>query len=150
MVVMFEDWMVDLEGVEVGFVIVLGMVVVNGVLMLILKVGDYVVFVCVLFGLCFYILEDVLVWFGVEIILVDGCDLDVWKVVIKLNMCVLFCESVLNLMFEVVDFKVICDFVYENDVLVVVDNVMVILVNSYVVEVGVDLIIYLIMKYVDG
>lgn len=72
---MFEDWIVNLEGIEDVFVIVSGMVVVNGVLMCFVKFGDYIVLVKVLFGLCLYVL-DVLVCFGVEISYVDGIDLE--------------------------------------------------------------------------
>lgn len=75
MVVMFEDWIKMLEGVEVVCVIVSGMVVVNFVLMVLVKVGDYVIVVKVLFGFCCYICEILLLWFGVESMLVDGIDI---------------------------------------------------------------------------
>ena len=43
-----------------------------------LKAGDRVVAARLLFGSCHYILTELLPRFGVEVVLVDGTDLDAW------------------------------------------------------------------------
>lgn len=92
------------------------------------------VFVKVLFGFCLYILENILLKFGVEVIFVDGIDLDVWCVVVWFDIKVCFFEFMFNLMFEVIDIKVVVDIVYFVGVIVVVDNVFFMLVYFKVIE----------------
>ena len=51
----------------------------HGALCSILRAGDHVVASHTLFGSCFYVLEEVLTKFDVEVSFVDGLDLDQWE-----------------------------------------------------------------------
>lgn len=102
-VVMFEKCFVVLEGVEWVVVISLGMVVIMVVVMLFLKLGDYVICLCVVFGLIVFLFEKYVVKFGVIVDFVDLIDLDVWKNVVKFEIKLFFVEFLLNFLVEVVD-----------------------------------------------
>ena len=80
---MFEDRIAALEGTEAAFACASGMAAVNGALMSCLRAGDHVVSSRALFGSCLYILEEVLVRFGVEVSFVDGADLAQWAAAVR-------------------------------------------------------------------
>ena len=147
---MLEDRLADLEGVEAGFATASGMAAVNGALMALLKAGDHVVSSRALFGSCLYILEEILVRFGVELTLVDGRDLDEWKSAIRPDTALVFFESISNPTLEVIDMKAVIDLAHANGAKVVVDNAMATPVYSIAGELGADLIVYSTTKHVDG
>lgn len=70
--------------------------------------------------------------------------------VIDENMKVVFCEFIGNLVGNVVDIKCWVDIVYEVGVLFIVDNIVVILVLCCVFDYGVDIVVYLFIKYIGG
>ena len=73
---MFEERIAVLEGAEDAFATASGMAAVHGALFSQLKAGDHIVSARALFGSCLYIVETLLPRFGVEVTLVDGCDLE--------------------------------------------------------------------------
>lgn len=149
-VAMFEDRIAALEGTEDAFATASGMAAVNGALMSGLKAGDHVVAAKALFGSCLYILENILVRFGVEVTLVDGTNLDEWRDAIREDTKLVFFESVSNPTLEVIDIKAVSDLAHAVGALVVVDNVFSTPVFSRAVELGADVIVYSATKHIDG
>ncbi|MCG7494342.1 O-succinylhomoserine sulfhydrylase [Thalassobius sp. Cn5-15] len=149
-VAMFENRIAALEGTEDAFATASGMAAVNGALMSGLKAGDHVVAAKALFGSCLYILEDILVRFGVEVTLVDGTDLDEWRDAIREDTKLVFFESVSNPTLEVIDIKSVSELAHAVGALVVVDNVFSTPVYSRAVELGADVIVYSATKHIDG
>ena len=147
---MFEDRMAALEGAESGFATASGMAAVNGALMALVKAGDHIVSSRALFGSCLYILEDILVRFGVEVTLVDGRDLDAWQAAIRPDTRMVFLESISNPVLEVIDVKAVADMAHAVGALVVVDNVFATPTYSYAIPPGADLVVYSTTKHVDG
>ena len=147
---MFEDRMAALEGAEAGFATASGMAAVNGALMALVKAGDHIVSSRALFGSCLYILEDILVRFGVEVTLVDGRDLDAWQAAIRPDTRMVFLESISNPVLEVIDIQAVADMAHAVGALVVVDNVFATPTYSYAIPSGADLVVYSTTKHVDG
>ena len=147
---MFEDRMADLEGCEDGFATASGMAAVNGALMSMLKAGDHVVSARALFGSCLYILEEVLMRFGVEVTFVDGADLSQWQAAIRDDTKAVFFESMSNPTLELVDIAAVAKLAHAKGALVVVDNVFSTPVWSNAVEDGADVIVYSTTKHIDG
>lgn len=149
-VAMFEERIASLEGTEDAFATASGMAAVNGALVSALKAGDHVVAAKALFGSCLYILEDILVRFGVEVTLVDGTNLEEWKAAIREDTKMVFFESLSNPTLEVIDIKSVADLAHAVGALVVVDNVFSTPVFSRAVELGADVIVYSATKHIDG
>lgn len=147
---MFEERMADLEGCEDGFATASGMAAVNGALMSMLKAGDHVVSARALFGSCLYILEEVLMRFGVEVTFVDGADLGQWQAAIREDTKAVFFESMSNPTLELVDIAAVAKLAHAKGALVVVDNVFSTPVWSNAVEDGADVIVYSTTKHIDG
>ena len=99
---MFEDRMASLEGTEDAFATASGMAAVNGALMSVAAPGERVVASRQLFGSCLYVL-DILRKFGVDVVLVDGTDLDAWERAVTPGTKACFFETVSNPTLEVMD-----------------------------------------------
>ncbi len=149
-VAMFEERIALLEGAEDAFATASGMAAVNGAITSMLKAGDHVVAARALFGSCLYILEDILVRFGVEVTFVDGTELDQWKAAIRKDTKAVFFETVSNPTLEVIDLKAVADLAHEVGALVVVDNVFATPVYSKALENGADVVVYSTTKHIDG
>ncbi len=147
---MFEERIAAIEGTEDAFATASGMAAVNGALVSLCRAGDRVVAARALFGSCLYILEDVLGRFGVEIVLVDGTDLDQWRAAVTPGTKAVFFESVSNPTLEVIDIKSVAEIAHAAGALVVVDNVFATPIFSRAIELGADVVIYSTTKHIDG
>lgn len=147
---MFEERIAALEGAEDAFATASGMAAVNAALMSICKAGDHVVSSRALFGSCLYILEEIMVRYGVEVTFVDGNNLDEWAAAIRPDTKVVFCESVSNPTLDVIDLKSVADLAHAAGALFVVDNVFATPVFSRAIEHGADVVIYSTTKHIDG
>ncbi|MFY0679416.1 MAG: O-succinylhomoserine sulfhydrylase [Thalassovita sp.] len=149
-VAMFEERIAMLEGTEDAFATASGMAAVNAALCASLKAGDHVVAARALFGSCLYILEDILVRYGVEVTLVDGVDLAAWEAALRPDTKLVFFESLSNPTLEVIDIGAVAKLAHAVGALVVVDNVFSTPVYSRAVELGADVIVYSATKHIDG
>ena len=115
-----------------------------------LKAGDRVVSSRALFGSCLYVLEDVLRRFGVEVVFVDGTDLDQWRAALTPGTKAAFFETVSNPTLEVIDIAGVAAIAHAVGALVVADNVFATPVFSRAAEQGADVVVYSTTKHVDG
>ncbi|MEO1777567.1 MAG: O-succinylhomoserine sulfhydrylase [Pseudomonadota bacterium] len=149
-VAMFEDRIASLEGAEDGFATASGMAAVSGALMSMLQAGDRVVSARALFGSCLYVLEDILTRYGVEVVFVDGTDLDQWAAAITPGTKAVFFESISNPTLEVVDIAAVSALAHGVGATVLVDNVFATPVFSEALAQGADVVIYSATKHMDG
>lgn len=146
---MFEDRMAAIEGTEDAFATASGMAAVHGAMFAICAPGDRVVAARALFGSCLYVL-DLLRKFGVEVVYVDGTDLDQWRAAVTPGTRAVFYESVSNPTLEVIDMVAVNALAKAAGALVIVDNVFITPVFSRAVELGADVVIYSATKHIDG
>lgn len=149
-VAMFEERIAALEGAEDAFATASGMAAVSGALTSMLKAGDHVVSARALFGSCLYVLEEVLIRFGVEVTFVDGTDLAAWDAAIRDDTAAVFFESISNPTLQVVDIAGVAALAHAKGAKVLVDNVFATPVWSNAVAQGADVVIYSATKHIDG
>lgn len=149
-VAVFEERIAAIEGTEDAFATASGMAAVSGALMAMLRAGDRVVASRALFGSCLYVLEDVLVRYGVQVTLVDGTDIAAWRAALVPGVKAVFLESISNPTLEVIDLQAVCALAHEVGATVLVDNVFATPVFSRAVELGADVVIYSATKHIDG
>jgi O-succinylhomoserine sulfhydrylase len=147
---MFEERIAALEGTEDAFATASGMAAVSGALMSMLRAGDHVVSSRALFGSCLYVLEEILVRYGVKVTFVDGADLEQWRAAVVPGVKAVFFESMSNPALELVDIAAVAAIAHDSGALVVVDNVFTTPVFSRAVEQGADVVVYSTTKHVDG
>ena len=119
---MFEERIAAIEGTEDAFATASGMAAVSGALTAMLRAGDHVVSSRALFGSCLYVLEEVLVRFGVRVTFVDGTDLDQWRAAVVPGVKAVFFESMSNPTLEVIDIAAVSEIAHSVGALVVVDH----------------------------
>jgi O-succinylhomoserine sulfhydrylase len=146
----FEDRIAAIEGTEDAFATASGMAAVSGALMAMLRAGDHVVAARALFGSCLYVLENVLVRYGVEVTFVDGTDLDQWRTAIRADTKAVFLESISNPTLEVIDIENVARLAHAVGATVMVDNVFATPVFSRAISLGADVVIYSATKHIDG
>ncbi len=147
---MFEDRVAALEGAEDAFATASGMAAVNAALTAMLKAGDHVVSARALFGSCLYILEEVLIRFGVEVTFVDGTDNEAWARAIRPDTKAVFLEALSNPTLEVIDIEAVARLAHEVGATVIVDNVFATPIYSRAFELGADVVVYSTTKHIDG
>ncbi|HSF11924.1 MAG TPA: O-succinylhomoserine sulfhydrylase [Erythrobacter sp.] len=147
---MFEERIAAIEGTEDAFATASGMAAVNGALVSMLRAGDRVVSSRALFGSCLYILEEVLRRYGVEVVFVDGTDLDQWRAAVTPGTKAVFFESMSNPTLEVIDIAAVSGIAHAAGALVIVDNVFATPIFSRAVEQGADVVVYSTTKHIDG
>ena len=147
---MFEERIALLEGAEDAFATASGMAAVSGALMSMLKSGDKVVSARALFGSCLYVLEEILVRFGIEVVFVDGTSLADWEAAITPETKAVFFESISNPTLEVIDIQSVAQLAHAVSAIVVVDNVFATPVFSDAIAQGADVLIYSATKHIDG
>ena len=79
----FQKKMALLEGAEECWGTASGMAALFTILMSYLKSGDRVVSSRALFGSCHYVVTQILPRFGIEVMIVDGTDLNQWEKALK-------------------------------------------------------------------
>ena len=147
---MFEERIAALEGTEDAFATASGMAAVSGALTSMLRAGDHVVSSRALFGSCLYVLEEVLMRFGVKVTFVDGTDLAAWKAAVTPGTRAVFFESMSNPTLELIDIRGVAAIAHAQGALVIADNVFATPIFSRAVEQGADVIVYSTTKHIDG
>ncbi len=147
---MFEERMIALEGADDARATATGMAAVTASLLCYLQAGDHMIAARTMFGSCRYVIETLLPRFGIEITLVDGCDLDAWQAAIQNNTKLCFLETPSNPLLEVLDMQAIANIAHDNDALLCVDNVFATPILQNPLTFDADVVIYSATKHIDG
>lgn len=147
---MFETRLALLEGAEVARATASGMAAVTAALLCQLKAGDHVVAARALFGSCRYVVEELLLRFGIASTLVDGKDIEAWKAAVRPETKVFFLESPTNPTLELVDIAAVAAVSKAAGACLVVDNVFATPMLQSPLALGADVVVYSATKHIDG
>ncbi|XP_071443487.1 cystathionine gamma-lyase isoform X2 [Hetaerina americana] len=145
-----EECLASLEGAKYGLVFSTGLgalvVLVNH-----LKSGDHIVSVDDVYGGTGRYLAQVAKKFGVETTHVDASNIEKFKGAIRPNTKMVWLESPTNPTLKVVDIKRIADTSHKHkDIIVVVDNTFLTSYFQRPLELGADVVMYSLTKYMNG
>lgn len=149
-IVVLEECVVVFEGGMVVLVIVFGYFVQFLCFYMLMQLGDNIVVVNKFYGGLINQLNYFFKSFGWGVKWVDLVDMVFFEVVIDDNIWVIFIESFVNLGGIIVDIEVIFNIVKIKGILLVVDNMMVIFYLCCLIEYGVDIVFYLLIKFMGG
>ena len=147
---MFEERLALLEGAGDAAATATGMAAVHAALMSQLRAGDRVVASRLLFGSCHYVLTEILPRFGVDVVLVDGADLDAWAAALAVPTRLVFFETPGNPTLALVDIKAVAELAHEAGARAIVDNVFATPILQQPLALGADLVVYSATKHIDG
>ena len=147
---MFEQRLAAVEGAEGCFGMASGMAAVFASLACQVQSGDRIVAARALFGSCHHILTKILPKWGVECVLIDGADLEAWRVALAPGAKVVFFESPSNPTLELIDIEAVCKLAHAAGARVVIDNVFATPLLQRPIALGCDIVVYSATKHIDG
>ena len=146
----FEERLAAMEGGEACIATSSGMAAITSLCMALLQVGDHIVSSRSIFGTTTSLFEKQLPRFGIDTSFVTQTDLADWKQAIRANTRMLFVETPSNPLAEIADLRKLADLAHENHCLLVVDNCFCTPALQRPLELGADLVVHSVTKYLDG
>ncbi|MBQ8300806.1 MAG: aminotransferase class I/II-fold pyridoxal phosphate-dependent enzyme [Clostridia bacterium] len=140
-----------LEGGESAVVLSSGVAALSGTFFSLLKSGDHVIFSDITYIASYRLLNELFNnKFEVETTILDTSDLDAIKKAIKPNTKLIHIETPGNPTMKISDIQAIADIAHEHDVLLSVDNTFSSPYNQKPLELGADIVIESLTKYING
>jgi O-succinylhomoserine sulfhydrylase len=147
---MFEERMAALEGAPIARATASGMAAVSAALLAGLSAGDHIVAAKAMFGSCRTVIAEILPRFGVTHTLVDGGDLDQWRMAMKPATKMVFLETPANPTLDIVDIAAVAKIAHEGGARLVVDNAFATPALQRPMAFGADIVVHSATKYIDG
>lgn len=147
----FEEKIAALEGGEAAVATSSGIGAITSTLWTLLKAGDHVIADKTLYGCTFAYLNHGVAKFGVEVDFIDTSDLELVRKTMKSNTRVVYLETPANPNMKVVDIKTVAEIAHTNpNTLVVVDNTFATPFCQRPLELGCDVVVHSVTKYLNG
>ena len=146
----FEERLAAMEGGQACVATSSGMAAITSLCMALLRAGDHIVSSRSIFGTTTTLFDKYLPRFGIETSFVAQTDLEDWKRAIRKNTKLLFVETPSNPLAEIADIRELADIAHENNCLLVVDNCFCTPALQRPLELGADLVVHSVTKYLDG
>lgn len=146
-----QEKLAVLEGGEDCVVLASGVAALSGTFFALLNSGDHVIFADVTYIAVYRLLNELLnTKYGVETTLVDTSDLEAVKAAIKPNTKLIHIETPGNPTLKVSDIKELANIAHEHGAYLSVDNTFASPYNQRPIELGADLVIESLTKYING
>ncbi|MCL1059816.1 aminotransferase class I/II-fold pyridoxal phosphate-dependent enzyme [Shewanella gelidimarina] len=139
-----------LEGSDCAAATASGMAAVSAALLANLQMGDHLVASNAVYGCTFALMNSQLAKFGIEVTLVDFCNLAEIEAAIKPNTKVIFCETPVNPHLEVFDLDAIVRIAKQHHLVSIVDNTFMTPLLQQPIKHGIDIVIHSATKYLNG
>ncbi len=140
-----------LEGGEAAVVLSSGVAALSGTFFSLLKSGDHVIFSDVTYIAVYRLLNELFNnKFEVETTILDTSDLDAIKKAIKPNTKLIHIESPGNPTLKITDIEAVAKIAHEHNILMSVDNTFSSPFNQKPLELGADIVIESLTKYING
>lgn len=146
----FEERLAAMEGGQACVATSSGMAAITSLCMAVLQAGDHIVSSRSIFGTTTTLFDKYLPRFGIDTSFVAQTDLNDWKRAIRANTRLLFVETPSNPLAEIADIRQLADLAHENNCLLVVDNCFCTPALQRPLELGADLVVHSVTKYLDG
>lgn len=142
--------MAELEGAEAGYCFASGMAALHATFVSQLSAGDHVVAARALYGSAAHLLDKVLSRFGVETTFVDATDLEQVEAAFRPATRLLHLETIANPTIVVADLAALVERAHRRGITVSVDNTFASPYLCRPIELGADLVIEALTKWVGG
>jgi methionine-gamma-lyase len=140
-----------LEGGEEAVVLASGVAALSGTFFALLNHGDHVIFSDVTYIAVYRLLNELLnEKYGVETSIIDTSDLEAVKKAIRPNTKLIHIESPGNPTLKICDISALAEIAHKNNALLSVDNTFSSPYNQRPLELGADIVIESLTKYING
>lgn len=145
-----EDALAELEGGHKALGCGSGMAAINTAFTALLESGDHVVCSKAVYGPTTTLLATVMTKFGIETTFVDASDLDQIKEAMRPNTKVVYIETPGNPTLEIADLEEAAKIAHDNDAKLVVDNTFMSPALQKPFELGADVVVHSMTKFLNG
>jgi O-succinylhomoserine sulfhydrylase len=146
----FEDRLAAMEGGQACVATSSGMAAITSLCLALLKTGDHIVSSRSIFGTTTTLFEKYLSRFGIDTSFVSQTDLDDWQQSMRANTRLLFVETPSNPLAEIADLRQLAELAHRHGCLLVVDNCFCTPALQRPLDLGADLVVHSVTKYLDG
>jgi O-succinylhomoserine sulfhydrylase len=146
----FEERLAAMEGGDACIATASGMAAITSLCLALLKAGDHIVSSRSIFGTTTTLFEKYLPRFGIDTSFVSQTELGDWQQSIRANTRLLFVETPSNPLAEIADLRQLAELAHQHDCLLVVDNCFCTPALQRPLELGADLVVHSVTKYLDG
>jgi cystathionine beta-lyase/cystathionine gamma-synthase len=144
------DAVAEIEGAPAGYVFATGMAAIHATFVSLLRQGDHVVAARQVYGSVQHLLDQVLPRFGIETTFVDVADTDAVEAAFRPNTRLLHVETLANPTLVVADLQSLIERAHRRGLTVSVDNTFASPWLCRPVELGADLVIDALTKWIGG
>ena len=144
------DTLAEIEGAEAAYVFASGMAAVHATFVSLLKQGDHVVAARQIYGSVQHLLDKILPRFGIETTFVDATDVDAVAAAFRPNTRLLHIETIANPTIVVADLAALIELGHQRGLTVSVDNTFASPWLCRPAELGADLVIEALTKWIGG
>uniref|UniRef100_A0A7C6EET5 L-methionine gamma-lyase n=1 Tax=candidate division WOR-3 bacterium TaxID=2052148 RepID=A0A7C6EET5_UNCW3 len=145
-----EDCVTKLENGFAALACASGMAAINTLLQGLLKQGDHIICSRVIYSATVSLIKNVLSKFGVEISMVDTSSVRECEDAIKPNTKLIFLETPGNPTLVISDIAAIAKLAHRNKLILAVDNTFASPIIQRPLELGADIVIHSMTKYLNG
>ncbi|MBN2730046.1 MAG: PLP-dependent transferase [Bacteroidales bacterium] len=145
-----EDKLAAMENGIGGIALSSGMAAVSTVYLALLNQGDHVISSSAVYGPSRVIMENHMSRFGVESTYIDTSNLDLIRENIRPNTKLLYLETPANPTISITDIKAASDLAHQHGIIVVVDNTFCSPVIQRPLDLGADVALHSLTKYING
>jgi len=146
----FEEAVTLLEHGFGGIATASGMAAVSSIYMTYLGAGEHMVGTDAMYGSSRMIIEEDFIRFGVEASFVDTSNLEKVRQAMRPNTKLLYIETPANPTIKLTDIKACAEIAHEHGAILVVDNTFMSPVLQNPLELGADVVLHSITKYING
>lgn len=140
----------DLEGAETGIITSAGVGAMSTAVLSLVKTGDHVIGQSAHYIGTNHLLDTFLPNFGVQTTRVDQRSPEAFKAAIRPNTKLIIVETPVNPMMYVTDLRQVGRLAKEHGIVTICDNTFATPLNQRPIELGIDLVMHSITKYVSG
>ena len=144
-----ENCLAALENTKYALAYSSGMAAISQVLML-LKSGEHIILPLEVYGGTCQFAHKILPNYNIETSFIDMSNLEEVKATIKENTRMVYIETPSNPLLKVTDIKAIVDICKDKGILVVIDNTFMTTLTQNPIELGVDIVVESITKFING
>ncbi len=145
-----EQRVAEMEGGIGGLAVASGMAAITYAIQTIAEAGDNIVSINKLYGGTYNLFAHTLPRQGIEVRMAPHDDIDALVALIDEKTKAVFCESIGNPLANIVDVKALADAAHSKGVPVIVDNTVATPYLQRPIELGADIVIHSLTKYMGG
>lgn len=145
-----ENKLSFLENAEDTFVTATGMAAISGMLLSLLKFGDHIILSDVCYAAVSEFVRDILPDYGIEVSVINLTNLVELEGAIRPNTKLIYAETPCNPLLRLTDIRAVSELTKKHNILLCVDSTFATPVITKPLELGADLVIHSLTKFING